>query len=97
MQTTAMIASTAPFGLTVFLAQSSTPGATSYLEYGAFGLCAILVGWMCKYISDLRADEKERQKQLLEIAQANTRAFERWAALLGERPCLVGDTKTIQG
>jgi len=45
----------------------------------------------------LRTDERENQRRLLEVAQANTKAFERWAALLGERPCLIEDKKQIHG
>lgn len=86
-----------PFGLTAFISATSGESTPSYVEYGAFGLCAVLVGWMCKYIYDLRQDSKDANRVLLEIATTNTRAFERWAALLAERPCLVRDRQAIQG
>lgn len=99
MQTLFILAGTTPIGLTALLVAASDvqTGSPNYLEYGAFGLCTFLVGWLCKYVYDLKQEAKELQNFLLHLTEQNTKAFERWAALLAERPCLVGDKKQIQG
>ena len=80
-----------PIGCTMFLASNS--GATTYLDYGALGLCAFMVAWMCWHNSQLAASNDRKDKILGELNAKNTAAYNRLANLLEDRPCLFKDNR----
>lgn len=73
-------------GLGVFLtaAVALTPSESSdmaFVQYGALGLCALMVFWLLKHVTKLT---QENQK----IAIQAVRALDRIATLWEERACL---------
>lgn len=81
----------APFGITVPILASSPNPSPGYLQYGALGLCAIIVVFLCGFIRQL-IDKLDRKDQTLaDLYKKNTDAFNRLADLLEDRPCLNND------
>jgi len=86
-----------PFGLTAIITTlANAGGRPDYLQYGALGLCAIVVIFLCGFIKQLIDKLDRKDKVMGELYQKNTEAYNRLANLLSDRPCLQKDHR-IQG
>lgn len=86
-----------PFGITAFMTMLSETGVKpDFLQYGALGLCAIIVIFLCHHITQL-TNKLDRKDQVLgEMFQKNIIANERLTEALGDRPCLKNDHRIEQ-
>ncbi len=77
---------------------------TPMVQYGALGLCAIVVMFLCNYLKSLTAQHKEeraelvrslkeKDTELLKTIQQNIDAYNRLSQLLRDRPCLMKDLR----
>lgn len=86
-----------PFGLTAVINMLADTGEKpDFLQYGALGLCAIIVIFLCGFIRQLIDKLDRKDKVMGELYEANTRAYNRFADVLEDRPCLAKD-KRIKG
>jgi len=96
-----------PFcGATIISLLAAAPGMeTEFVQYGALGLCAIVVIFLCNHLKAITIQQKDERKQLVaelqkkneelkKLVEANTSAFEEFAELLGDRPCIAHDART---
>jgi hypothetical protein len=78
-----------------------------YVEYGALGLCAVVVMFLCNYLKSLTAQHREERAELVQglqtkdgelakLTQQNTEAYNRLSQLLRDRPCLMKDSRIGQ-
>ena len=80
----------------VLLAMAVTATANTeapYLQYGALGLCALIVMFLCKYIyhqSDLLSRHNDKLEKL---TQKNSEAYDRLTDVLKDRPCIMNDRR----
>jgi len=88
------ILATTPFGLTAIINMLANTGdKPDYLQYGALGLCAVVVMFLCGFIKQL-IDKLDRKDQVMgEQFEKNTKAYDRLADLLEDRPCLLKDKR----
>lgn len=82
-----------PFLTTMFILADSTSSSKSFLDYGALGLCAICILFLCGFVKQLIDKIDKKDLQLNEHYVQNTRAFDRLADLLEDRPCLMKDKR----
>ena len=80
-----------PFVCTTVL--GGADGSPHYLQYGALGLCAIMVVWMCKHITCLGRKLDSKDNMIIDLCMKNTQAYNRLAELLKDRPCLNKDSR----
>ncbi len=78
-----LIFSLTPFGLVAAIGSAAD---NTGLEYGALGLCAIIVFFLCNHIKYLT-------KKLELLSEGNTKAYNRLADMLDDRPCLMKDRR----
>ncbi len=88
MNTIATIFYVLPFGCVAVMAMGD-----SYLQYGALGLCAIVVIFLCGHIRVLTDKIDRKDRVLGELYEKNTKAYSRLADLLEDRPCLMKDKR----
>ena len=87
---------TMPFLLTGAISAVNQTGAgeNSYLEYGALGLCAVMVLYQCAMISDLRKELSKTVDKYNEAYNKNTESTRQLCDLLQDRPCLMKDHRS---
>jgi len=76
----------------VVIATANSPEAP-YLQYGALGICFIMVLFLCKYIwhlSDLLSKQSDRNEKVIE---RNTKSNNDLVDCLKDRPCIMGDKR----
>ena len=83
------ILSTIPFIITATVANTGD----AKLQYGALGLCAMIVVWLCAYINKLSDKLDKKDAVLGDLYAKNTEAYNRLAQVLEDRPCLQGDQR----
>jgi len=81
-----------PFGCAMFLA-ATEPGGPAYLQYGALGLCAMVVLFLCIFIRDLITKLDRKDQVLADLQQKSIEAYARLADMLEDRPCLKNDKR----
>lgn len=67
--------------------------ALPFVQYGALGLCAVMVGFLCWHLEKMRGDIKSLNANLLEAYKENSRVIDKQSKMLNDRPCLVNDTR----
>jgi len=72
-------------GITCFFAEIMPETG---IQYGALGLCAFMVYFLCSYITK---KEEVYAKERAEI----TKYLHRLSVILGDRPCLLNDRKDL--
>jgi hypothetical protein len=70
----------------VAMATSETGGG--YVEYGALGLCAFMVYFLCNHLT-------LKEKNHSEERQATAKYMNRLAVMLGNRPCLMDEREEL--
>lgn len=87
-----------------FLAASDPVTQHPFIQYGALGLCAVVVMFLCNYLKTLTTQHKEerhelvqglreKDNELLKTIQQNIEAYNRLSQLLRGRPCLMNDER----
>lgn len=61
----------------------------SKLQYGALGLCGLVVAFLCNHIKCLT-------KKITDLCEKNNAAYLRLSNLLEDRPCLMKDKRIQQ-
>lgn len=89
----ATILTLTPFAAAIFLCATDK---NNVLDYGALGLCAIIVLFLCAHIKSLTEKLDRKDKVLGELYERNTAAYQRLANLLEDRPCLMRDKRIQQ-
>lgn len=90
MSSPSIVLATIPFGCTALMA--SVEG-DPYLQYGALGLCAIIVIFLCKHISTLTENLDHKDRVLGELYAEHTKAMRELSTMLRDRPCLMKDSR----
>lgn len=67
-------------------------GAIPGIQYGALGLCFIVVGFLLKYLWSVTKKKDDITDKLAELTEKNTIAYMRLIDTLNDRPCLHGHT-----
>jgi hypothetical protein len=80
----------APFGCVAIIAAAE---GNSYLQYGALGLCSVIVVFLCKHIIQLTDKLDKKDKNFIDLCERNTTAYHRLTSLLEDRPCLMNDKR----
>ena len=95
-----------PFFSTGFIV--AIGGESEYIQFGALGLCALVVVFLCRYLSELTETHRKERKELIDaiksresefiiIIKENIKADNRLAEVLEDRPCLIGDQRIKHG
>jgi len=74
-----------------FIAAIDETAKAPEIEYGALGLCAVIVLFLCRHIGQLSTELKETRTENSELLKDNNRAMNRIAEMLFDRPCLMKD------
>ncbi|MDD5328044.1 MAG: hypothetical protein PHY02_09585 [Phycisphaerae bacterium] len=72
---------------------TTTAGEAPYLQYGALGLCAMIVYFLCKYIYHLSGLLSKDSEKLEQLTEKNTKAYDRLTDVLKDRPCIMKDSR----
>ena len=81
------------FGLLAEGAENKLPILDGYLQYGALGLCAVMVLLNYRDRWETVKQLKSQEERNVLLLQRNIRAFERISQALEDRPCLHGDQR----
>jgi hypothetical protein len=79
-----------PFGCVAIIGMAN---GDAYLQYGALGLCAIIVIFLCKHIIQLTEKLDKKDKTFIDLCERNTTAYHRLTNMLEDRPCLMKDKR----
>lgn len=83
--------------LLALTAMTSTVAVTSvgtgWVQYGALGLCAVMVIFLINLIKAQAEVIKEKDKKLMSLLEAHLKATNRLAEALEDRPCLESDSR----
>ena len=66
---------------------------TGVLQYGALGLCALMVINSIRERRQMAAELDRRARRMEDLVKHNTDAMNRLAQALGDRPCLREDSR----
>lgn len=86
-----MMMSVSPFACLGVIDNSTDIGG--FVQYGALGLCAIMVMFMIKHICDLTSKLDAKNTQIIEMLKTDIEAKNRLAQCLEDRPCVMGHIK----
>ena len=86
------ILSLTPCLLAMVVTATSTTEAP-YLQYGALGLCALIVMFLCKYIFHMSNLLSKASDKLEKLTLKNTDAYDRLTEVLKDRPCIMKDRR----
>jgi hypothetical protein len=70
------------------VAMASAEAGGGYVEYGALGLCAFMVYFLCNHLTQKEKNHAEDRKE-------TAKYLSRLALLLGDRPCLAHDRNRL--
>lgn len=96
------ILSTISFSIASFV--MGVGGVNDYVQYGALGLLAIVVIFLCKHlqkITDQHTSERKelvlalakREADFIEMIRQDVKSRDRLSEALEDRPCLIGDQR----
>jgi hypothetical protein len=99
-----MLSLTPFFGATLITALVPAEPQAEFIQYGALGLCAIVVIFLCNHLKGMVVQHKEERKslindlkckdeKLLNLTKQSIEAYDRLAQLLSDRPCLFKDKR----
>ena len=86
----AAMATTALFGITS-LAVAEPPLFPEWLQYGAFGLCCVLVIYLMRSMNKLGEVIRDKDREYVNLMRDNITYQKQLAQLLGDRPCINRD------
>ena len=72
---------------------ATTDSELPFLQYGALGVCFVMVLFLCKYIwhlSDILTKQTERAEKVID---KNTESNNKLIDCLKDRPCIMGDRR----
>ena len=81
-----MAMATSPFACLGII--ENNPDVNSFIQYGALGLCTVMVGFMIKHITDLTIKLDAKNAQIIEMLQKDIDAKNRLSQCLEDRPCI---------
>ena len=102
METTLSVS--AVFAAFAAVASSTSAIDNPYIQYGALGLCAIMVIFQCKRLSSMSKEHREERKELVasiekrderlaDVTERCIQSYNRLADVLNDRPCLHRDRR----
>lgn len=72
---------------------ATTNAEMPYLQYGALGICFVMVLFLCKYIWHLSELLTEQSKRTEQVIEKNTESNNNLVSCLKDRPCIMGDNR----
>jgi hypothetical protein len=64
-----------------------------WIQYGAFGLCCVMVMYLLYYINKMGEVIREKDQKYIELLEKDIRSRDRLSEALEDKPCLQGDQR----
>lgn len=81
--------------MTVFMytgiLSTATPQFPDWLQYGAFGLCCVMVLYLLWYVKEMGKVIREKDKKYIELLERDIESRNRLTQMLKDRPCVHHD------
>lgn len=68
-----------------------------WLQYGAFGLCCLMVLYLLWYLTEMGKIIREKDKNFIDLLEKDIKSRTRLTQALEDRPCLQDDQRLKNG